>query len=111
MYTADVPAGFTQNPGEYNLNVRATGAWNSSGSKASCVLFHRVITVEADAKQLILASSLAALLAASFGGLAFMVYRNRARAREYLRSIASMELFLVIEICVELWVRPIPFCV
>ena len=111
MYTADVPADLTQNPGEYNLSVTATSAWTRSGSKASCVLFHRVITVQADAKQIILASCVAALLVVSGGGFAFMLYRNRARAREYLRSIFSLELFLAVDICVELWVRPIPFCV
>jgi hypothetical protein len=111
MYTADVPADLTQNPGEYNLTVTATSAWTRSGSKASCVLFHRVITVQADAKQIILASCVAALLVVGVGGFALMLYRNRARAGEYLRSIFSLELFLAIEICMELWVRPIPFCV
>jgi hypothetical protein len=69
------------------------------------VLFRRSITVTSDAKQIVLASCLAALLVLSAAVFGFMLYRNRARAGEFLRSIFSLELFLVAEMCAEIWVR------
>jgi hypothetical protein len=106
-YTADVPADLTENAGEYELNVTAVSGWTLSGGTVGCVLFRRSITVTSDAKQIVLASCLAALLVLSAAVFGFMLYRNRARAGEFLRSIFSLELFLVVEMCAEIWVRPL----
>jgi hypothetical protein len=106
-YTADVPTSLTSSAGQYELNVTAVNGWTLSGSVAGCVLFRRSITVTSDTKQIVLASCLVALLVLCAAAFGFMLHRNRARAREFLRSMFSLELFVVVEMCAELWVRPL----
>jgi len=106
-YTADVPTSLTDSAGQYELKVTAVSGWTLSGSTAGCVLFRRSITVTSDTKQIVLASCLVALLVLSAAVFGFMLYRNRARAKEFLRSMFSLELFVVVEMCAELWVRPL----
>jgi hypothetical protein len=108
-YIADVPTSLTDSAGQYELNVTAVSGWTLSGSTAGCVLFRRSITVKSDTKQIVLASCLVALLVLCAAAFGFMLHRNRARAREFLRSMFSLELFVVVEMCAELWVRPL-FC-
>jgi hypothetical protein len=105
-YTADVPTDLTDSAGQYELKVTAVSGRTLSGSTAGCALFRRSITVTSDTKQIVLASCLVALLVLSASVFGFMLHRNRARAREFLRSIFSLELFVVVEMCAELWVRP-----
>jgi hypothetical protein len=105
-YTADVSTYLTDSAGQYELKVTAVSGWPLSGGTAGCVLFRRSITVTSDTKQIVLASCLVALLVLSASVFGFMLHRNRARAREFLRSIFSLELFVVVEMCAELWVRP-----
>jgi hypothetical protein len=106
-YTADVSTYLTDSAGQYELKVTAVSGWTLSGGTAGCVLFRRSITVTSDTKQIVLASCLVALLVLSAAVFGFMLHRNRARAREFLRSIFSLELFVVVEMCAELWVRPL----
>jgi hypothetical protein len=106
-YIADVPTSLTDSAGQYELNVTAVSGWTLSGSTAVCVLFRRSITVTSDTKQIVLASCLVALLVLCAAVFGFMLHRNRARVREFLRSMFSLELFVVVEMCAELWVRPL----
>jgi hypothetical protein len=102
MYTADVPADLTQNPGEYNLTVTATSAWTRSGSKASCVLFHRTIIVKAGLSSTWILVGAGATAVAIVGGLVLLVRKRHAHLQAVMAMLLTEMGMLVFAICTAL---------
>jgi hypothetical protein len=103
-YTALVSEVLTEADGEYLLLVRVANGWSSANSRVqSCVLLQRVITVNPDRSQVILAGCLASVLLVATGALGHLLYKNRGKALKLLLSFLSFEGLLVVETLLEVW--------
>jgi hypothetical protein len=102
-YRADISGELTNQPGIYELLLSVHG-WHSAKARAErCEILRRTITVTSDLTQTIVAGCLASVFAVSLVVLAWVVYKNKARAKQVLVSMAKFELLLVVEICLETW--------
>jgi len=102
MYTADVPADLTRNSGEYNLTVTVTSAWTRSGSKASCVLFHRTIIVKVGLSSTWILVGAGATAVAIVGGLVLLVRKRHAHLQAVMAMLLTEMGMLVFAICTAL---------
>jgi hypothetical protein len=85
-YAADVPSELTEEAGEYDIVVVAGNSWSQETASVlkSCEVLRLRVEVVADNKKMILAGGLAAALVLTLGILAFLLYRNRQRAKALL---------------------------
>jgi hypothetical protein len=105
-YAADVSADLTQFTGEYELLVAVETGWNHTMQNVTrCELMRTMIVVESDSKEIIVAACLASVLVLTLGLLGYLVYRNKERAKEILLSFLNFEGLLIVELCMEAWVR------
>jgi hypothetical protein len=105
-YAADVSAALTQFTGEYELLVAVEAGWDHATQHVTrCKLMRTMILVESDSKEIIVAASLASVLVLTLGLLGYLVYRNKERAKEILLSFLHFEGLLIVELCMEAWVR------
>jgi hypothetical protein len=101
-YVADIPSQWTEVEGEYALTVSIRNGWKSSQLVEECVVFERVITVQGDAGQIIVAACLASLLMVSMFAVAFFIHRRTKSVKAFLVSFLKVEVILAVEICLEL---------
>jgi hypothetical protein len=101
-YVADIPSQWTELEGEYALTVSIRNGWKSSQLVEECVVFERVITVQGDAGQIIVAACLASLLMVSMFAVAFFIHRRTKSVKAFLVSFLKVEVILAVEICLEL---------
>ena len=106
-HSATVDPDWYADVGTYEASIIAVNGWNHPSSRTEpCVLFETTIHVQSDNIQLIVAGALSSLLILTIGLLTYLLARNRAKAKELLMSFLEFEGSLVLEIVLELWVRP-----
>jgi hypothetical protein len=108
-YTATVPAELTLLAGHYNLEVRASNAWNETPGphNSTCVLFSRAIeVVQGSNVQIIVVGTIAGFLV--FSLLLLMIYLVRShkeKSRRVLIAFMKHEGVLAAKVAVESCVR------
>jgi hypothetical protein len=110
-YVAEVSADLTETAGLYELNVTAVDGWsNRRQTVGRCELLRRSIEVTPNKAQVILAGSLAGVMVLTLGMLGYLLHRKREEMKQALLSFLSFEGLLVLELCLEVWVRRVVPC-
>ena len=92
--------------GIHDVVVRIKNGWNRTMSgQGDCELLRRRVAVAKDTTQRIVGFSIAGVLLLMFGATAFLVFRNRHRAKQFLISFMSFEGLVGFELCLEMWER------
>ncbi len=95
-YSASLPPNLSKQAGDYELVVSAFDAYlDTTGHTARCILLRQVVHVESENVQIYIAAGLASLLVLTLGVLAYLLIKNRDRARELLLSFLLFEGVLV----------------
>ena len=106
QYVAEASADVTAQTGRFELVVTAVKGWSDERkSVGSCVLLSRSIEIESSKSQLILAGCLGGVMVLTLGMLGYLLYRKKERLREVAMSFLAFEGLLVLEMCLEAWVR------
>ncbi len=105
-YVAEASADVTSQTGQFELVVTALKGWSDNKkSVGSCVLLSRSIEIVSSKSQLILAGCLGGIMVLMLGMLGYLLYRKKERLREVAMSFLAFEGLLVLEMCLEAWVR------
>jgi hypothetical protein len=98
QYVANVPAEFTQQPGLYDLVMRASHAWGGAEQVASCELLRRTITIEAglDTTWILLGAGAAAIIIVA--GLVIVVRKRHAHLQAILTMLLTEMGMLVLTV-------------
>ncbi len=91
--------------------MTAVNGWcNRRQTVGRCELLRRSIEVTPNKAQVILAGSLAGVMVLTLGMLGYLLHRKQEEMKQALLSFLSFEGLLVLELCLEVWVRRIAPC-
>jgi hypothetical protein len=92
-YSWKIPPG--RDAGEHEIVVRLKGS--------DCTLLRLTVTVASDQTQMIVIGCIAGAAILVLAVLAFLLWKNRDRAKELIFSLLSYEGLLTAEVCIEAW--------